>query len=336
MMTPESLYEKLKDIKIGGNTCLYTKEKCEEITPIINKINALKKEKNAIILAHSYVTPDIIYGVADHVGDSYELSKAAKSTSAGTIVFSAVKFMAETAKLLNPDKHVLLPTKNGGCTLADSITGADVAALRASHPDYTFVCYINTTADVKAQCDVCVTSSNVYKIIENLPNDKIYFLPDKLMGKNVEDEMKKRGVKKTIKYTDGTCYVHEAYDPEMIQFLKLEHPGLEVLAHPECNSGVLGQSDYIGSTSQILSHVRESKKDAFFILSECGLVSRLQSENPEKKYIGSCTICKYMKSNSLAQILKTLEDPDDEDVINIEKETQEKALHCINEMFRYA
>lgn len=334
-ITPNELFEKLKHVKVGASTCLFTKEKCQQLAPQINEINQLKKEKNAIILAHSYVSPEILYGVADFMGDSYELSKAARDSTADTIVFSAVKFMADTAKLLSPDKKVLVPSKNNGCSLADSITGKDVKKLKAEYPDYTFVCYINTTADVKAQCDVCVTSSNVYKIVEKIPNKNIYFLPDKLMAQNVIADFKKRGVEKNIKYWDGTCYVHEEYDTDMIDFLRVEYPGLEVLSHPECNTDVLNHSDYVGSTSQMINYVKDSKKDTFFMLTECGLTNRLQTEVPEKKFVGSCTMCRYMKSNTLADIKRVLTTPDAEDIISIDTTTRSKAIRCIEEMFRY-
>ncbi|RAP37771.1 quinolinate synthase, partial [Candidatus Marinamargulisbacteria bacterium SCGC AAA071-K20] len=198
--TAKELFNSLQHVKLGGNTCLYTLEKCEELVPIVNSILKLKQEKNAIILAHSYVVPDIIHTVADFVGDSYELSKHARDSSADTIVFSAVRFMAESAKLLNPDKTVIVPSEPNGCSLADSITGEDVRKLRKQFSDYTFVCYINTTAEVKAECDVCVTSSNVYSIIEAIPNDNIYFLPDRLMGQNVKNELDKKGVKKNLEF----------------------------------------------------------------------------------------------------------------------------------------
>ena len=181
MITAEQIYEKLKDIHVGNPVCQFTKENCELLLPIIERIENLKREKNAIILAHNYVAPQIFYSVADYTGDAYGLSKKAKESDADVIVFSAVRFMAETAKILNPGKTVLDPNPNGGCSLADGITESDVIKLREQFPDHTFVCYINTTAAVKAQCDVCVTSSNVYKIIEKIPNEKIYFLPDKLM-----------------------------------------------------------------------------------------------------------------------------------------------------------
>jgi quinolinate synthase len=336
MVTADQLYAKLKDIQVGNPVCQFTHEHCELLLPTIKKIEDLKREKNAIILVHNYVAPQIYYSVADYTGDSYGLSKNAKESDADVIVFSAVRFMAETAKILNPAKTVLDPNPNGGCSLADGITGEDVIQLRKEFPDYTFVCYINTTADVKAECDVCVTSSNVYAIIEKIPNDKIYFLPDRLMGENVIAHLKSQGVKKDIQLWNGTCYVHEEYQPESIDQVRRNFEGVEVLVHPECSSSVVSRADYVGSTSQMLNHVRESKKDSFFLVTECGLTGVLQSEFPEKTFAGSCTLCKYMKSNSLEDILDVLENPNPHNTIEIDAETQKRALHCVNQMFHYA
>ena len=279
MQTAEQLFNKLKNVKVNGALCSYTMEKCESMMPMIQAINEIKNQRNAVILAHSYVAPEIIYGVADFTGDSYGLSKDAVNTKADLIVFAAVRFMGETAKILNPEKAVLIPGRDSGCSLADAVTGADIRALKEKFPDYTYVCYINTTADVKAECDVCVTSSNVYDIVQAIPNDKIFFLPDKLMGKNLQDEMKRRGVTKDIQLYEGTCYVHEQYDSERISFLRMKFPKLEVVTHPECSPAVVKASDYIGSTSQMLTHVAKSKSQNFLVLTECGLVSRLQAES---------------------------------------------------------
>ena len=335
-LTHEVLYDKLKHVKIGGSTCRYTMEKCAELTPLINDINRLKAEKNAVILAHSYVSPEIIYGVADFSGDSYGLSKDAMGTRADIIVFAAVKFMAETAKILNPDREVYIPGRDNGCSLADSITADDVRQLRKTHPDFAFVCYINTTAEVKAECDVCVTSTNVYDIIERFPSDKIFFVPDKLMGENVIEALQQRGVNKDIRLWDGTCYVHEEYDPEMVTFLRGEYPEIKVLSHPECSPGVVHESDFVGSTSQLLNYVRESDGHTFLMLTECGLTARIQVEMPEKTFVGTCTMCKYMKSNTLEDILRVLEDPDDIDRIDLDDETMKQARRCIKAMFAYA
>ena len=336
MVTAEKLYEKLKAIHVGNPICQFTKENCELLLPAIERIEKLKHEKNAIILAHNYVAPQIFYSVADYTGDSYGLSKKAKESDADVIVFAAVRFMAETAKILNPKKIVLDPNPNGGCSLADGITNTDVINLRQQFPDHTFVCYINTTASVKAECDVCVTSSNVYKIIEKIPNDKIYFLPDKLMGENVIQNLKKKGVKKNIKLWEGTCYVHEEYQPENIDQVRKNFNGIEVLVHPECSSAVVNKADYIGSTSQMLNHVRKSDRDSFFLLTECGLTGVLQSEFPQKTFAGGCTMCKYMKSNSLEDILNVLENPSPQNIIKIDLDTQKRALQCVNRMFEYA
>ena len=336
MITSDQLHEKLKNVTVAGSTCSYTEEYCDKIAPMINEINRLKKETNTVVLAHSYVNPEIVYGVSDYTGDSYQLSRNALESGADNILFVAVKFMAETAKILNPEKNVYVPAALNGCSLADSITGADVRKLKQDNPDYTFVCYINTTASVKAECDVCVTSSNVYQIIEKIPNDKIYFLPDKLMGENVIQNLKKKGIKKNIELWEGTCYVHEEYQPENIDQVRKNFDGIEVLVHPECNSAVVNKADYIGSTSQMLNHVRKSDRDSFFLLTECGLTGVLQSEFPQKTFAGGCTMCKYMKSNSLEDILDVLENPSPKNIIKIDLDTQKRALQCVNRMFEYA
>ena len=336
MINAEQLYQKLKDIHVGNPICKFTKESCELLLPTVERIEKLKREKNAIILVHNYVAPQIFYSVADYTGDSYGLSKNAKESDADIIVFAAVRFMAETAKILNPQKTVLDPNPNGGCSLADGITAKDVIELRKKFPSHTFVCYINTTAEVKAQCDVCVTSSNVYKIIEKIPNEKIYFLPDKLMGENVIQNLKEKGVKKDIQLWDGTCYVHEEYQSESIDQVRSNFKSVEVLVHPECNSAVVNKADYVGSTSQMLNHVRESERDTFFLLTECGLTGILQSEFPKKKFAGGCTMCKYMKSNSLEDILNVLENPGAQNIIEIDPKTQKNALQCVNQMFEYS
>lgn len=337
-LTAEALFDKLKNIKLGagGTVCQFSLKKCAELVPVINEINDLKKAQNAVILAHSYISPEIIYGVADFVGDSYKLSLDAMKTTAKTIVFTAVRFMGETAKILNPEKEVLIPAVLDGCTLADAITAAQVRALRQEFPSYTFICYVNTTAEVKAECDVCVTSSNVYKIAENLPNDKIYFLPDRFMGQNLKNEMERKGINKDIRFFNGSCYVHEEYDIEQILKVRLEHPDAKIVSHPECNSTVVDNSDFVGSTEQMLGYMRETKSKEFLMLTECGLSSRLQSEFPDKKLVGSCTMCKYMKSNTLEDILRVLKSPLPKDKVIMDEATRLKALKSLEAMFHYA
>ena len=335
-ITPQQLYNTLKNIRVGGSVCQYSLKKCEEFAPLINEINDLKEQKNAVILVHSYVSPEIIYGVGDYVGDSYALSKNAMETTADTIVFAAVRFMGETAKILNPEKEVLIPSQLDGCTLADSINAKQVRQLRKAYPDFTFVCYINTTAQVKAECDVCVTSANVYDIVENIPNNKIYFLPDQLMGRNLVKEMIRRKLNKSIRYYNGTCYVHEEYDPDQIFKIRLEYPNVKVVSHPECKPEICDQSDFVGSTSQMLDYMTKTDAKEFLMLTECGLSARLQQEFPDKRLVGSCTLCRYMKSNTLENILRVLKNPTPLDYVRVDEETRQKAHTCIEAMFRYS
>lgn len=331
-MKAEELYEKLCTVDVG--LCTYTLDKCREMLPVVNRILELKKEKNAMILAHSYVVPDILYGVADCLGDSYQLAKSAMNSDCEMIVFSAVRFMAEAAKILNPGKKVVLPNKEGGCSLADSITGEQVRELKQKYPEHTFVCYINTTAEVKAECDVCVTSSNVYKIVEKLDNDRIYFLPDKLMGYNVRTWMKEKGIQKELLVWDGSCYVHELYEPEMVDYMRVKFPGLSVAVHPECRPEVAEKADYIGSTGGLLEHVRTTDHPSYLVLTECGLSARLQAENPQKRIVGSCHFCKYMQGNSLNGILDALQGGGEE--IEVPEDVAKRAKKCIDRMFELA
>jgi len=335
-MTAAQLYEKLKNIKLGASVCQYSLRKCEELIPIINEINELKEEKNAVILAHSYISPEIIYGVSDFVGDSYKLSRDALATSASTIVFVAVRFMGETAKILNPEKEVLIPAVLDGCTLADSIKPQDVRKLRRQYPDHTFICYINTSAQVKAECDITVTSGNVYTVASNIPNDKIYFLPDKFMGQNLKNYMQQQGIKKDIQFYSGTCYVHEEYGMDDILKVKLEYPDAKIVSHPECNAAIIENSDFVGSTEQMLSYMRKTTSKQFLMLTECGLSARLQSEFPDKQLVGSCTMCKYMKSNTLEDILRALKNPLERDRVVLDEPTRLRALKTIEAMFRWA
>jgi len=336
MTTAEKLYEQLKNVE-SGTSGPYSKERCEQMAPLVDEINRLKKEKNAVILVHSYVHPEIIYGVGDYTGDSYQLSKDAKATDADLIVFVAVKFMAETAKALNPTKEVRIPSRLSGCSLADSITGTDVRRLKAENPGFTFVCYINTSAEVKAECDVCVTSSNVYNIVERIRSDKIFFLPDKLMGENVQDEMKRRGIQKEIRLYEGSCYGHAEYDADRVSRLRKKYPEIKILSHPECSRDIIQQSDVVASTTGLMDYMRQDKTgSAHLLLTECGLAGRAQVEIPGKTFIGPCLECKYMKSNSLEDIRRVLVNPEPEDIIEISDEVREGSLRCIDAMFKYA
>jgi quinolinate synthase len=309
---------------------------CREVAPLTLEINRLKRERNAVILAHSYVEPEIIYGVADFCGDSYYLAMQARDAHAKVIVFAGVVFMAETAKILSPDATVVVPDRNSGCSLADSLDGAELRRLKALYPDATVVCYINSTADVKAESDVCVTSGNVYHIVANLPSRRILFVPDRLMGQNLRDELRRRGVDKEIVTSDGTCIVHDEFTAADIAEARQRYPGLKVVAHPECTAEVAAVADFVGSTGAMMKYVKSTGAPYYLMLTECGLVGRLQVESPEKAFIGGCRLCPYMKLNSLEKVRDALAAPRPDQVITLDEGIRRRAARCIERMFELA
>jgi len=309
---------------------------CREIAPLTLEINRLKREKDAVILAHSYVEPEIIYGVADFRGDSYYLSLQARRSRAKVIVFSGVVFMAETAKILCPEATVLVPDRGSGCSLADSLTGAGLRRLKALYPDAAVVCYINSTAEVKAESDVCVTSSNVYEIVIGLPEKRILFVPDRLMAENIRAELKRRGVEKEIISSDGTCLVHDAFDAGQVAEARGRFPGLKVVAHPECPPEVAAAADFVGSTGEMMRFVRSTAAPYYLLLTECGLVGRLQVEAPEKHFIGGCRLCPYMKLNSLEKIRDVLAAPRPDQIVTLDEDLRLRAGRCLERMFQLA
>ena len=319
------------DCEPQGRTWNY--ESCRAIAPLTLEINRLKQAHDAVILAHSYVEPEIIYGVADFRGDSYFLSLKAREARAKVIVFAGVVFMAETAKILSPEATVIVPDRGSGCSLADSLTGAQLRELKALYPDATVVCYINCTADVKAESDVCVTSGNVYHIVANLPTRRILFVPDRLMGQNLRDELKRRGVDKEIITSDGTCLVHDQFGPADIAAARGRFPGLQVVAHPECTPEVAAAADFVGSTGAMMKYVKTTVAPYFLMLTECGLVGRLQVEAPEKTFIGGCRLCPYMKLNSLEKIRDALVAPRPDQIITLDEAVRRRAARCIERMF---
>jgi quinolinate synthase len=297
------------------------------------EINRLKKEKDAVILTHSYVEPEIIYGVGDFRGDSYFLSLAAKKSQAKIIVFAGVVFMAETAKILSPDALVVVPDRGSGCSLADSITGDGVRKLKALYPDAAVVCYINSTAGVKAECDVCVTSVNVYDLVAKLPQRRVLFVPDRLMAENLRAELKRRGVAKEIISSDGTCLVHEEFTIAQVAAARAQYPGLKVVAHPECPPEVAAAADFVGSTGEMMKYVKTTAAPCFLMLTECGLVGRLEVEAPEKNFIGGCRLCPYMKLNSLEKIRAALAAPRPDQIVTLDENLRVRAARCIERMF---
>ncbi len=308
-------------------------EACQRIAPLTLEINRLKREQDAVILTHSYVEPEIIYGVGDFKGDSYFLSLQARESRAKKIVFAGVVFMAETAKILSPRATVVVPDRGSGCSLADSITGDGVLRLKALYPDAAVVCYINSTAGVKAESDVCVTSGNVYDIIARLPERRILFVPDRLMADNVRVELKRRGVDKEIVSSDGTCIVHDQFDPAFIAEARARFPGLKVVAHPECTAEVAAAADFVGSTGAMMKYVKTTAASYFLMLTECGLVGRLQVEDPEKNFIGGCRLCPYMKLNSLEKVRDALAAPRSDQIITLDENVRRRAARCIERMF---
>jgi len=309
---------------------------CREIAPLTLEINRLKREKNAVILTHSYVEPEIVYGVGDFKGDSYYLAKKAKQARADVIVFAGVVFMAETAKILSPEALVVVPDRDSGCTLADSINSGDVRHLKALYPDAAVVCYINCTAEVKAESDVCVTSGNVYNIIAALPQKRIVFIPDRLMADNIRRELANRGIDKEIISSDGTCIVHEEFTRSQIFEARKTFPGLKVVAHPECTPEVADLADFLGSTGEMMKYVKSTTAPYYLMLTECGLVSRLAVEDPDKNFIGGCRLCPYMKMNTLLKIRDALANPQPDQVITLAADLSQRAANCIERMFELA
>ena len=315
------LYKKLS--KAG-----WSEPDCAVIAPMTLEINQLKKEKDAIILAHSYLTPDIIYGIADYVGDSYGLSKNAAKTNAKTILFCSVHFMAETAKIMNPKKQVLVPTV-ASCSLAESITAEDVKRMRKQYPTASVVCYVNTTAEVKAQCDACCTSSNALKIIEHMPQRKVIFLPDVLMAKNLQPLTKKR-----IIPWHGKCIVHEEFKPETVDEIREEYPKAKILAHLECMPSVVEKVDMVGSTEGMIKYVDRTDAKEVMLATECGLSDRMKVEHPEKRIVGSCALCPYMKQIMLKDVLQALKSPTKDQIIDLPYEVIKKAKKALNKMVK--
>lgn len=314
----------------------WTLEDCLQAAPYTLAINRFKQEKNAVILAHSYTTPDIVYGVADFRGDSYELALKAQQVSADIIIFAGVWFMAETAKIINPSKQVRIPAGKAGCSLADSITGSEVQKIREDHPGVPALCYINSTAEVKAQCDACVTSSNVFDIAQKMPGQELIFVPDMLMAQNLEAELKRRGTPKKIIASGGSCCVHDKYRPEQVEKLRADYPGIRVVAHPECPIEVCSLCDYVGSTKGMASYIASSKDHTFGMLTEFGLVNRMEAEHPDKQFVWPFGICSYMKKNSLINVLEALLDPRADQIVSVDEMVAAAAKKSIERMFELA
>lgn len=296
-----------------------------------NKIRELKKQKNAIILAH-YYAPAEVQKIADYVGDSFYLAKIAKSSTADVIVFCGVSFMGESAKILNPNKKVLMPDVSADCPMAHMVTEGRIKELREKYDDLAVVCYINSTAELKCQSDVCVTSSNAVKIVKALPNKNIFFIPDKNLGRYVAEQVPE----KNVILNHGYCPIHVKVSLEEVLQEKKLHPTALVLSHPECEENILNISDYIGSTAEIIDFAKQSEKDEFIICTEDGVEFELIKTNPNKKFYFTKTrpCCVDMKLNTLDKLLKVLET--EENPIEVDEETRERALVPLNRMLELA
>ena len=293
--------------------------------PLIHEINKLKKEKNAVILAHNYQTPEIYHGIADFAADSLALAIEASKTSADIIIMRGVHFMAETAKLMSPNKKVLLPDMDAGCSLSSSITGEDVRLLKKKYPGVPVVSYVNTSADVKAETDVCCTSANAIKVVESLGVKKVIFLPDDYLAKYVSSNTNVE-----IISWKGTCVVHEKFTAKEINEIKKLNPGIVVIAHPECPPDVIEASDFAGSTSGMSEYVKKNQPKKVMMVTECSMSDNVQVENPKVDFIKPCNLCPYMKKITLPKILDCLENETNE--IIIPENLLEKAKLSVEKM----
>ena len=297
---------------------------------LIAEIQKLKKEKNAIILAHYYVNEEL-QALADYVGDSFYLAKVAKGTDADVVVFCGVSFMGESAKMLNPEKTVLMPDITADCPMAHMAQVEKIKELREKYEDLAVVCYINSTAELKSHSDVCVTSSNAVKIVKNLPNQNIFFIPDVNLGRFVAEQVPE----KNVILNDGYCPIHKDITGTSIKELKKKHPEALVMAHPECKENVVKLADYVGSTADMIAFAKQSECKEFIVCTEEGVNYRLREDNPDKKfYFGGEYLCRDMKLNTLEKVLHVLKTGENE--MKLPEELCEKAVAPLDRMLALA
>jgi quinolinate synthase len=287
------VYERLKDIIPDVEWAVHA--------PYIAAINKLKAEMNAVLLAHNYQTPEIFHGVADFVGDSLALARKATEVDAEVIVQCGVHFMAETTKILNPDKTVLIPDLRAGCSLAASITAEDVRGMRERNPGVPVVSYVNTTAEVKAETDICCTSANAVEVVESLGTDKVIFTPDGYLAQYVASN-----TDVNVIYWEGACEVHERFTGDELREYRKNYPGIHVIAHPECPPDVLEEADFVGSTSGMIKHVGDVRPKQIVMITECSMSDNVAVEYPDVEFIRPCNLCPHMKTITLPKILDSL------------------------------
>jgi quinolinate synthase len=289
----EPLYQRVKSV--------ITPLEWPHYAPIIKAINELKKQRNAVILAHNYMTPEIFHCVGDIRGDSLALAKEAARVDAEVIVQAGVHFMAETSKLLNPTKTVLIPDLRAGCSLASSITGEDVRRLREAYPGVPVVTYVNTSADVKAESDICCTSANAVKVVESLGADRVLLIPDEFLAKYVQTKTKVQ-----IIAWKGHCEVHERFTPEELEAFRKADPGVRIIAHPECPPEVIKVADFTGSTAGMIDWVKSNRPRKVVLVTECSMSSNVAAETPDVEFVRPCNLCPHMKRITLENILDSL------------------------------
>ena len=273
------------------------------LEPLLIEIEELKRRRNAVILAHNYMTPDIFHGVADIKGDSLALARMAGETDADVIVMAGVHFMAETAKIVNENKTVLIPDLAAGCSLAEGITGADVRLLRERYPGVPVVTYVNTSAEVKAESDICCTSGNAVQVVESLGVPKVIFLPDQYLGRWVATQTDVE-----IVLWNGSCEVHERFTAEELRGYRSMHPGIQIIAHPECPPDVLAEADFVGSTARMIDWVHTERPRQLVMVTECSMSDNVAAESPETEFIRPCNLCPHMKRITLEGIRDSLRD----------------------------
>ena len=296
--------------------------------PFVAAINALKKERNAVILAHNYMTPEIYHCVADITGDSLALARRAAETDADVIVMAGVHFMAETAKLLNPDKTVLIPDQRAGCSLAESITAADIRKLREQHPGVPVVTYVNTSAEVKAESDICCTSGNAVAIVESLGCDEVIFLPDEYLANYVAQQTDVK-----IITWKGHCEVHERFTPQELQDYRSSYDELTIIAHPECPPDVLAVADFVGSTAQMSRYVETQRPKRVLMVTECSMSDNVAADVTDVQFIRPCNLCPHMKRISLPKIYESLENL--EPRVEIDPQVAVEARRAVERMLEH-
>lgn len=313
----QDVYSKMDRVVSPADWAIYA--------PYVKAIQELKAKRNAVILGHNYMTPEIYHGVSDFVGDSLQLAMQAEKVEADVIVQAGVHFMAETSKILSPQKTVLMPDMDAGCSLAESITAAGIEEMRAKYPGAPVVSYVNTTAEVKAASDICCTSSNAVQIVDAMDSDIVIMTPDQYLAQNVANLSKKK-----IVFWEGSCIVHELYTAEDMRAYREMDPEVKIIAHPECTPAVVAESDYTGSTKGIIDWVHTHKPKKAMLITECSMASNIADELPEVDFAKPCNMCPYMKKISLEKILYVLHTMENQ--VEVDAEVAEKARQSVRAM----